>query len=84
MELKMKKILLITALIIPLLSGCKKDPEPDPEPGSTVAQRARDGLYDLMQYAYLWNNKMPTVKLSDYPGPKEILEAVEIQTDRCV
>ncbi len=39
-------------------------------------ERARDGLYDLMQYAYLWNNKMPTVKLSDYPGPKELLEAV--------
>jgi C-terminal processing protease CtpA/Prc len=76
MELKMKKIFLIAVLIIPLLSGCKKDPEPDPEPGSTLASRARDGLYDLMQYAYLWNNKMPTVKLSDYPGPKEILEAL--------
>jgi len=72
----MKKILIIAALLIPLLTGCKKDPEPDPEPGSTLAQRARDGLYDLMQYAYLWNNKMPTVKLSDYPGPKEILEAL--------
>jgi carboxyl-terminal processing protease len=73
MEQKMKKILLITALIIPFLTGCKKDSVPDPEPGSTLAQSARDNLYDLMQYAYLWNNKMPTVKLSDYPGPKEIL-----------
>jgi carboxyl-terminal processing protease len=76
MEQKMKKILLIAALIIPLFSGCKKDPEPDPTPTSTLATRARDGLYDLMQYAYLWNNTMPTVKLSDYSGPKELLTAV--------
>ena len=44
--------------------------------GTTLDERARDGLYELMQYAYLWNDKMPTVKLSDYPGPKEILEAL--------
>jgi C-terminal processing protease CtpA/Prc len=74
MELRMKKILLITALIIPLLSGCKKDP--DPVEGTTLAERARDGLYELMQYAYLWNYNMPTVKLSDYPGPRELLDAV--------
>ncbi len=80
----MKKILFITALLIPLLTGCKKDPVPDPTPVSTLAQRARDGLYELMQYAYLWNNKMPTVKLSDYSGPKDILAAVEIQTCRCL
>ena len=77
MELKMKKILLIAALIIPLFSGCKKDPVPDPTPVSTLAQRARDGLYELMQYAYLWNNAMPTIKLSDYDGPKELLQAVK-------
>lgn len=76
MELRMKRILLITVLIIPLLSGCKKDPEPDPVEGPTLAERARDGLYDLMQYAYLWNSKMPTIKLSDYSGPKELLAAV--------
>ena len=76
MELKMKKILLITALIIPLLSGCKKDPEPDPVNTPSMKERARDGLYDLMQVAYLWNDKMPTVKVSDYPGPAEILEAL--------
>lgn len=72
----MKKILLIAALIIPLLSGCKKDPDPDPDQGSTIAERARDGLYELMQYAYLWNNTLPTVKVSDYEGPKEMLEAL--------
>ncbi len=40
MELKMKKILLITALIIPLLSGCKKDPDPDPVEGTTLARES--------------------------------------------
>ena len=76
MELKMKKILFIIALLIPLLTGCKKDPEPDPEPGSTLAQRARDGLYELMQVLYFWNDKMPTVKVSNYDGPEDILEAL--------
>jgi C-terminal processing protease CtpA/Prc len=29
-----------------------------------------------MQVMYLWNDKMPTVKASDYPGPAELLEAL--------
>jgi carboxyl-terminal processing protease len=70
----MKKILLITALLIPLLSGCKKDPAPVDE--TTLKENARDGLYDLMQVMYLWNDKIPTVKVSDYPGPAELLEAL--------
>lgn len=71
----MKKILLISLLVIPLLYGCKKDPE---EPGDTytLEERARDGLYDLMKYVYLWYNRMPTVKASDYDNPEEILEAL--------
>ena len=58
------------------MTGCKKDPEPDPVNVPTLEERARDGLYELMQVAYLWNDKMPTVKVTDYPGPKEILEAL--------
>ncbi len=76
MELNMKKILLIAVLIIPLLNGCKKDPDPEPVEGPTLSERARDGLYELMQYLYFWNSNMPTVKVSDYPGPKELLTAV--------
>ncbi len=68
----MKKLLLITVLIIPILYGCKKDPDPVDE--YTLDERARDGLYDLMKYAYLWYNTMPTVKLSEFDGPEEILE----------
>jgi len=71
----MKKILLFTALIIPLLAGCKKDP-PDPVDEYTMEERARDGLYDLMQTVYLWYNYIPTVKVTDYPGPDEILDAI--------
>lgn len=70
----MKRLLLITILIIPLLYGCKKDPEPVDE--YTLEERARDGLYDLMKYAYLWYNTMPTVKISDYDSPEDILEAL--------
>ena len=74
----MKRIILITLLVIPLLSGCRKDPDPVDE--YTLEERARDGLYDLMKYAYLWYNAMPTVKISDYDGPEEILEALRYKT----
>lgn len=71
----MKKILLFTALIIPLFAGCKKD-SPDPDDEYTLEERARDGLYDLMKTVYLWYNYIPTVKVTDYPGPEEILDAI--------
>lgn len=49
----------------------------------TLEQRARDGLYDLMKYVYLWYTDMPTVKVSDYSGPEELLEALRYrQRDR--
>ncbi len=71
----MKRLLLILLLIIPLLHSCKPD-KPDPDPTYTLRERARDGLYDLMKYVYLWYDKMPTVKASDYQGPEDILEAL--------
>ncbi len=74
----MKKIVLIILLIIPLLSGCRKDPDPVDE--YTLEKRARDGLYDLMKYAYLWYNTMPTVKISDFDGPEEMLDALRYKT----
>lgn len=72
----MKKIILFTILAIPLLYSCEKDPKPDPIPQITAETRARDGFYDLMKYAYLWQSTMPTVKVSDYKGPEELLEAL--------
>jgi len=70
----MKRVFIVSLLIIPLLFGCKKDPEPSKTP--TLEERARDGLYDLMKYVYLWYSNMPTVKTSDYTGPEQLLEAV--------
>ncbi|MGB8359745.1 MAG: S41 family peptidase [Bacteroidales bacterium] len=70
----MKKVLLITAILIPLITGCQKDPVPVND--QTLAENARDGLNELMQVMYFWNDKMPTVKASDYPGPAELLEAL--------
>jgi len=74
----MKRIILITILIIPLLYSCRKDP--DPVEQYTLEKRARDGLYELMKYAYLWYNTMPTVKLSDYENPEAILEALKYKS----
>jgi carboxyl-terminal processing protease len=71
----MKRIILITILLIPLLYGCKKDPIP-PVDEYTLEERARDGFYDLMKYVYLWYNTMPTVKISEYDSPEDILEAL--------
>lgn len=73
--MNMKKILLITALLIPMVFSCKKEPEPEPIV-PTLEEQARDGLYDLMKVVYLWYDKMPTVKVSDYAGPEALLEAM--------
>jgi carboxyl-terminal processing protease len=71
----MKKIILIIALLIPLVFSCKKEPEPVPVV-PTMAEKARDDLYDLMKIVYLWYDKIPTIKVSDYEGPADILEAM--------
>jgi len=76
----MKRIILITILLIPLLAGCKKDPDPEPVDEYTFEERARDALYDLMKAVYLWYDKMPVIKLSDYPGPAELLAALRYKT----
>lgn len=78
----MKKILLITAILIPLVFSCKKEPEPEPIV-PTMAEKARNDLYDLMKVVYLWYDKIPTIKVSDYKGPEDILEAMRyVPTDK--
>jgi carboxyl-terminal processing protease len=71
----MKRTVLIIAFLIPLVYGCKKESEPTIIT-PTLEQRARDGLYDLMKVMYLWYNYMPTVKLSNYSDPEDLLEAL--------
>jgi hypothetical protein len=46
----MKKIILITVLLIPLVYSCKKESDSTTEP--TMEEKARDGLYDLMKVMY--------------------------------
>ncbi len=70
----MKKLFFIIILIVPLLSACTREPDPDPVDEYTFEERARDGLYDLMKVMYLWKDKIPTLKVSDYDNPEEILE----------
>jgi carboxyl-terminal processing protease len=70
----MKKIILITVLLIPLVYSCKKESDSTTEP--TMEEKARDGLYDLMKVMYFWYDKIPTIKVSDYQGPEDILEAM--------
>lgn len=79
----MKKVLLISLLVIPVLFGCKEDPPPVPVHTPTAEERARDGLYELMKDVYLWYKTMPTVKLSDYENPEELMDALRYkQIDR--
>ncbi|TFH47588.1 MAG: hypothetical protein E4G92_04935 [Bacteroidia bacterium] len=72
----MKRLFFIAILFLPLLSGCKKDPDPVVVDEYTYDERARDGLYDLMKVMYFWKDKIPTLKVSDYDGPAELMEAM--------
>ncbi len=69
----MKRFFLIVALIAVALYGCKKTP--DPGPGDDIL--ARDGLYQLMDYIYLWKNNIPNgIVKADYDNPADLLEAM--------
>lgn len=72
----MKKLIVGAAMLAVVMSGCKKDPDPTPVDTYTMEERARDGLYELMKVMYLWNTQIPTVKVSDYAGPDDLLEAM--------
>jgi carboxyl-terminal processing protease len=75
----MKK-LYILLIILPLLSGsCKKD-DVDPVTNTTLNSNARDMLYEYMDSMYLWYSEMPTVNLTDYKDPYELLDAVRYKT----
>ena len=66
----MKKIILIFAVCIAILTSCTK-------PSSDETQfMARDTLYKIMNQWYYWYDKMPSVDKEDYSDPYELLEAM--------
>lgn len=71
------KYLLIIIFIIPLIfNSCKKE-EIKPVTNTTSAEeQARDAFYDLMQSWYLWYKQMPSVTVTDYKDPIELLNAI--------
>ena len=71
------KYIYIILLIIPLIfTSCKKE-EIKPVTNTTTEEtQARDAFYDLMQEWYLWYKQIPSVTLTDYKDPVELLEAI--------
>ena len=67
----MKKIILIFAVCIAILTSCKKEPVTDETPSM-----ARDTLYQKMSQWYYWYDKMPTVNKENYSDPYKLLEAL--------
>ena len=75
----MKKVgLLIIALSVLLVTSCKKD-DTEPEKVPTPDEIARDEFYSIMKSYYLWDKLMPVVVKEDYPGPRELLEAMRYE-----
>jgi carboxyl-terminal processing protease len=71
----MKKLFILLFLITTVFSSCKKDVPPATI--VTVAEQARDGLYDLLKEWYLWNDSLPaTVTLKNYKDPYELMTAL--------
>lgn len=80
----MKKLVFLSIMILALAVSCKKDnttPEDNTNNNnnntSTVTDAmARDTLYDIMQYAYLWYKEMPQVNKELYSDPYKLMEAM--------
>jgi C-terminal processing protease CtpA/Prc len=70
----MKKLLIIFFLVVVIFSSCKKDVPPVVT--VTVAEEARDALYDLMKEWYYWYKDLPTVTMKTYKDPYELMTAL--------
>ena len=70
-----KLIVILLALSLSFLSSCKKD-NPEPPANPTADEIARDDLYNIMKSYYLWDKLMPVAVKENYPGPRELLEAM--------
>jgi carboxyl-terminal processing protease len=72
----MKKVVILIFLIITVLSSCNKNVLPDPNSVDPAIAKDRDGLYSLMNEWYFWYNKLPSVTLTDYKDPYELMDAL--------
>lgn len=69
---------LLILFIIPL-SNCEKKDEAkkdDDKTANDTINEIRDFTYELMQYWYFWQDKMPDINRTDYATAEEILEAL--------
>ena len=73
----MKKLFIIFFLTAIIFSSCKKEVTPTTD---TVATLARDNLYSLMQEWYYWYKYLPTITLSDYKDPYELMNALRYKS----
>jgi C-terminal processing protease CtpA/Prc len=71
----MKKIVFLFFIITALLSSCKKEVNPASTIDPAVAQD-RDALNSLMNEWYFWYMNLPSVTLSDYKDPYELMDAL--------
>ncbi|HPC97630.1 MAG TPA: S41 family peptidase [Bacteroidales bacterium] len=70
MSARKNLILIIAALL--LAGACKKD-DIQPVTNTSGETKANEALYSLMKEWYLWYDKLPVVKASDYKDPYELM-----------
>jgi carboxyl-terminal processing protease len=75
----MKKLFIFLFFTILAISSCKKDVNPAGT-NPTVDEQARDTLYYVMNNYYYWYKNMPSVVVTDYKDPYELLNAMEYKT----
>jgi C-terminal processing protease CtpA/Prc len=69
-------IIVLFALSLFAFSSCEKKVDEPVVNEPTADELARNELYTLMKSYYLWDKLMPVVTKEDYPGPRELLEAM--------
>lgn len=74
----MNKLFIIAIISSVLFVSCKK--KDDPLVINTLNERGRDALYELMGEWYLWYKDMPTVSLTTYKDPYELMSAMRYKT----
>jgi len=66
----LNKIFILFLLAIISITSCKKDE------GNPDIKAVNEGIYDLMNEVYLWNDQLPTVDPSAYATPNDLMNAL--------